>query len=338
MLKSLSGGMGPAIMKIMVTGGNGFVGSHLVEALLAEGHDVRCLLRPTSDRRWLEGLAYEEVTGSLDDEASLVRAVEGVEVVYHAAGATKARRPEELYRVNARGTANLAEACARRESPPRLIYVSSQAAAGPSPAGDCSSERAACRPVNAYGASKLEGEEEVRRRGAAVPFVIIRPSAVYGPRDTEMLLFFKFVRRGIEPRLGWEDRYVSLCYIDDLVEGLRRAARAEGAVGETYFLAHEEVWEWRGVARAAAAAMGVKTFPVRVPKAVLFGAATLAELAASLGGGAATLTRERARAMWEERWVCDVTKAKRELDFVPQTGFAAGAKLTTAWYRGQGWL
>jgi nucleoside-diphosphate-sugar epimerase len=131
---------------------------------------------------------------------------------------------------------------------------------------------------------------------------------------------------------------VSLCYVDDLVEGLRRAATADGARGETYFVAHEEVWEWRGVAQEAAAALGVKTFPVRVPKAVLFGAATLAELAATFSGGVATLTRERARVMWEELWVCDVTKAKLELDFVPRTGFAAGAKLTTAWYREQGWL
>ena len=325
-------------MKALVTGANGFIGSHLVEALRADGCDVRCLLRPTSDRRWLEGVEYEEAIGSLEDEGSLARAVRGVDVVYHNAGATKARKAETLYRVNVGGTTNLADACLAQPTPPRFVYVSSQAAAGPCREGDPLREGDASRPVSDYGRSKLEGERALHKRAADLPFVVVRPSAVYGPRDTEVLLYFKFINRGIEPALGWDDRYVSLCYVSDLAAALLAAGRGAGVQGETYFVAHDEVWNWRGISREIAAALGVKTLQVRIPNAILFGAATVAELAATLSGKVATLNRERARVMMEELWVCNVNKAKAELGFSPRVGFAEGARLTTTWYRQQGWL
>lgn len=314
------------------------MGSHLVEALLSGGDDVRCLLRPASDRRWLEGLDYEPVLGTLDDEDSLARAVVGADVIYHCAGATKARKAELLYRVNAEGTANLADACLAQPAPPLFIYVSSQAAAGPCGADGVRREADECAPVSGYGRSKLAGERALHKRAAELPFVILRPSAVYGPRDTEMLLFFKFINKGVEPALGWDDRYVNLCYVTDLAEALILAGSCERARGEAYFVAHDEVWDWRGVSRAAAAALGVKTMTVRVPKVVLFGAATIAELAATLSGKVATLNRERARVMLEEQWLCDINKARQELGFTPRVGFAEGARLTAAWYRQQGWL
>lgn len=325
-------------MKVLVTGANGFIGSHLVEALLAEGHAVRCLLRPASDRRWLAGLDYEEALGSLLEEETLARAVEGVDVVYHNAGVTKTRKAETFYRVNAGGTANLADACRARPTPPRFVYVSSQAAAGPCRETEALREEDACRPMSDYGRSKLEGERALKKRAADLPFVVIRPSAVYGPRDTEILLYFKYINRGIEPVLGWDDRYLSLCYVRDLVDALLSAGGGAGKLGEAYFIAHDEVWNWRGISREVAAALGVKTLPVRVPKAVLFGAATVAELAGTLTGKLGTLNRERARTMMEGLWVCDVHKAKAELGFSPRVGFAEGARLTTAWYRQQGWL
>lgn len=324
--------------RALVTGASGFVGSHLAAAVAARGAELRCLLRPSSNRRWLKDVAYEEVTGALDDVRSLEKAVAGVDVVFHCAGVTKARNEATYFYVNAKGTENLARACLKRETTPLFIYVSSQAAAGPCREEAPKSEVEVCEPITAYGRSKLAGEDFLRGCGGSMPFVILRPSAVYGPRDTELLTYFKFIARGVEPVIGWGDRYVSVCYITDLVDAILLAAEKEGARGQTYFIAHDEVWDWHRLGQMAAEAMGVKTRRLMVPKALLFGAATIAELAASFAGKAATLNREKARDLSQKRWVCDIGKAKRELGFTPRVGFAEGARLTVAWYRQQGWL
>ena len=148
--------------KVLVTGGNGFLGSHLVEALIRRGYRVRCLVRRTSDLRWIQGLRVEYVHGNLADLTSLSRAVQGVDYVYHSAGVIKALKPETYYRVNRDGTRNLLQVCSdSRENFKKFIYVSSLAAVGPSPNGRPLREESCPRPVSDYGRSKLEGEEEV---------------------------------------------------------------------------------------------------------------------------------------------------------------------------------
>jgi len=326
-------------LRALVTGANGFIGSHLVEALVARGDEVRALLRPTSDRRWLEGLDYAAVIGDLDDTSALEAAAAGVDVVYHVAGVTKARDDRDFMRVNARGTANVAAACSAQETPPRLVYVSSQAAAGPCGSGaGASREDEECLPITDYGQSKLDGERALAEYAAKLPYVILRPSAIYGPRDAEMFLFFKFLSHGVEPAFGRAARYVSLCYISDIVAALLLASEVDRARGQTYFVAHDEVWDWHRLSQAAAAALGVKARRVRMPEAVLFGAATIAELTAAVRGRAATLNRQKARDLVQRRWVCDISKAKDELGFAPAVGFEAGARRTASWYREQGWL
>lgn len=325
-------------MKALITGAAGFIGSHVVERLLAEGDEVRCLVRPTTNRRWLRDAPVEFSVGDISSEADLVRATAGVDVVIHLAGITKTRDPSAYYAVNGDGTARLAEACLKHPTPPLFIYVSSQAAAGPCPPGGILSEDAPCHPVSAYGRSKLAGEQALAARAPHLPFVILRPSAIYGPRDNELLLFFKFIAAGVEPAIGWEDRRLNLCYVADLVDAITAAAKRPAAAGRTYFIAHDAVVSWREVAQTAAAALGVKTRRVTVPKAVVFGAALVAELAATLRGEAATLNREKAKELTQSRWVCDISRARRDLGFSPRVDLAAGVNATVAWYRQHGWL
>lgn len=326
-------------MQALVTGGTGFIGSYLVAALAARGDRVRCLLRPTSDRKWLQGLDYKVVTGGLEDGDALAQAAEGVDVVYHLAGVVKARDEKTYFRVNADGTARLAAACAAQKKPPVFILCSSQAAAGPCRREEAVREEHACVPITPYGRSKLAAEQALGAYTGRLPWVTIRPTAIYGPRDAELLLLFKFVAHGIEPAIGWDDRFVSLCYVDDLVAALV-AAGAGGTrfAGETFFVAHPEVLTWRVVCRQIARALGMRTRRVAVPKAVLFGAATVAELASTLGGGIATLNRHKARELAQARWVVDVSKARASLGFEAKSDFETGCQITAAWYREQGWL
>ena len=187
-------------MKALVTGGTGFIGSHLTEALIRKGVQVRCLLRKTSDLKWLKGLPIEFVHGDCNDKTSLEKAVRGVDWVFHLAGVTKAIKEETYFEVNGLGTENLIHACL--ENNPRLqkfIYISSQAAAGPSRNGCNKKELDPCEPVSFYGRSKRVGEELVLTHAHELPVLILRPSAVYGPRDKDIFAFFKCLSRRIKP-------------------------------------------------------------------------------------------------------------------------------------------
>ncbi|MRR08798.1 NAD-dependent epimerase/dehydratase family protein, partial [bacterium] len=181
----------------LVTGAAGFIGSHLVEDLLRRGHRVRCLVRKTSDLRWLAGPDIDLRYGSLDDLESLQAASRDVDYLYHLAGAVKARDPREFRRHNTEGALNLARAAlAAAPRLKRFLFASSQAAAGPAACLDrpvC--EVDGCRPVSDYGKSKLLAERRLMELSPQLPLTIVRPSSVYGPRDTEIFMYFQWIYR-----------------------------------------------------------------------------------------------------------------------------------------------
>ena len=221
----------------IITGAAGFIGSHLVEALLQKGAEVRCLVRKSSDLKWIKGLAIEYAWGDCCDRASLKEAVKGVDLVFHSAGVTRAVKEETFYHVNADGTGNLIQACL--EYAPhlrRFIYLSSQAAAGPSRNGARKKETDPCEPVSDYGRSKRMGEEIVLAHAKRLPLVILRPSAVYGPRDKDIYVFFKFLSKRINPCLSDPAQRISLCHIQDLVQAVLLAAENPALPGEIFFV------------------------------------------------------------------------------------------------------
>ena len=178
-------------MNVLVTGATGFIGSHLAERLLADGHRVRCLVRRTANRRWLGDPRLELADGSITEPSSLPAAVAGIDIIFHVAGLTAARSREEFFRGNHDGTKNMLEAAARAGKPLRFVHVSSQAAAGPSPTATPIDESFPCRPITAYGESKRAAEEEVLKYADQFPITIVRPPAVYGPRDNGVYTFFR---------------------------------------------------------------------------------------------------------------------------------------------------
>lgn len=321
----------------MVTGASGFVGGHLVEALLADGQDVRCLLRQSSDTRWLEGLPVDRVTGSLEDPETLAAATSGVDTVYHLAAVTKAPDSETYYRVNAEGTARLAELCRRCATPPRFVYVSSTAAVGPGRPGKGVCEEDECNPVTDYGRSKLEGERELIKRANALPFVIVRPPAVYGPRDTDMFIFFQLVNRGIKPVLTGPERTLSVVFVKDLVRGIILAAKF-AKDGETFHIAHDEPVTWETFADSVADVLEKNPVKVPIPPAVLWGAAALNEAGHRLLGKATIFNRQKVREMRQTSWVCDTSKSVERLGYRPAFSLKESVGITAEWYREHGWL
>jgi len=322
-----------------VTGGTGFIGSHLVEALLKKGIQVRCLLRKTSDLKWLEGLPIEVNWGDCNDKNSLREAVEGVEQVFHLAGVTKAVHEKTYFEVNAFGTENLIHACL--ENNPRIqkfIYLSSQAAAGPCRNGNKKKESDQCKPVSPYGQSKQMGEELAMAHAHELPLLILRPSAVYGPRERDIYTFFKLLSKRIKPCLPSKDQHISLCYVEDIIQAILLAAQVKGSSGEIFFLSDGQDYRLEEIGDIFAQAMGVNAFCIRVPEWMIIGMASFSEYLSKLSGKPPLLNKGKVEEILQRNWVCDITKAKTALGFEPHISLAQGAKLTFEWYKKENWL
>lgn len=323
-------------MNALVTGGTGFIGSHLVEALLARpGTRVVALVRDPSRRKWLEGLEIGVLRGDLGTIPTLPP---DIDTVFHLAGATKASKPADYYTVNQKGTASLFEALAAAGIRARVVVLSSLAAAGPAPADRPNRESDPPRPISEYGKSKLEGEREALRRNDRFSVVILRVGPVYGPRDADFLDYFKIVRRGLLPRIGPEAPRVSVCHVRDLVEAFGRAATADVESGSVFNIADPVPASWDEIGGAAARALGRSARPVRIPRPLAWSAARISQALGRLTGRPGIFGPDKYREMTQPGWTQDVAKAEALLGFRTAVGLEDGIRETIAWYRGRGWL
>lgn len=322
-----------------MTGGTGFIGSHLAEILIQRGTQVRCLLRKTSDLKWIKDLPIEYVRGDCRDQASLREAVKGVDQVFHLAGVTKAVKEETFFEMNARGTENLIQACLEHNSDlQKFIYVSSQAAAGPSLNGNCKKETDTCKPVSPYGRSKRRGEELALAHAHKLPLLILRPSAVYGPRERDIYTFFKLLSKGINLCTSNPDQHFSLCYVQDVVQAILLAAETRSPQGEIFFISDGMDYPIETIGDAFAQALEVRTFRLCVPKWILLGIASFSEYVSSVSKKPSLISKGKVEEMVQKNWVCDITKARAVLDFNPGIPLTRGARLTVDWYRKENWL
>ncbi len=326
-------------MKALVTGATGFIGSHVVDLLLKKGYTIRCLVRTTSDLRWLKGLPIEFVHGDLFDQAALRSAVEGADYIFHSAGVTKSKTKEGYFRGNTEGTANLL-AAAREHAPSlkRFVHLSSQTAAGPSPSRTPITEEVTPHPITTYGQSKLKAEEECLKVASAIPVVNVRLPAVYGPRDKDIFEFFNTIAKGLQPMVGFHEKYVSLLHVADVVRGLVQAAESPKAAGGTYFLSSKEIYGWREVGDITKRAIGKSVLRIRIPEFGVYTIAAFAELFSRFSPKPALINFEKARDMVQDYWTCDSTKAKRDFGYEQAVSLEEGVVNTVAWYRAEGWL
>ena len=327
-------------MKIAITGATGFIGSHLADTMLAAGHEVRALVRGSSNLRWLEGKDIRLVRGDIRDAASLEDFVRDVDYIYHIAGVVKARDRAGYFDGNVTATENMLRAAERfAPSLHRFLYVSSQTAAGPSRSLDrpvCEDDEP--RPITTYGESKIAAEKAVRSTGDTLPWTIVRPPAMYGPRDTEIFIYFQAIARRLNSMIGFDEKRLSLLHAHDLVRGMVLAAEAENSVGETYFISSEEFYSWPQVGSLTAGIMNRRVLTLRLPHAMVYTVAALAQSVAAMQSKPATLNLEKARDITQRYWTCDISKAKRDLGYRQEVGLEEGIRGTVEWYRAQGWL
>ena len=328
-------------MRILLTGGSGFLGSHIAEQLDQQGADVRALVRPTSDTRFLEGLEHVTLlSGALSDEDSLLAATEGVDGIIHAAGLVKARRPADFHRTNEQGTANLLDA-AKQNAPgiERFVLVSSLTVMGPSEEGRPVPAGASPNPVTHYGRSKLAAEKVARAEAHSLPITIIRPPMIYGPRDREILPFFKSVQLGVLPLTGSPNSALSAIYAADCAAACIKALGANVPSGSTYFVEDGCLETLGGLITHIENALGRRAWlRVPVPRFLMYGAALGSEFYGRVMGRAVMLTRDKLNELLAPHWVCDSAGAQAALGWKPRISFAEGTRITGAWYRRAGWL
>lgn len=312
--------------EILLTGGTGFLGSHIADALVAAGHDVRCTVRRTSDTRWIDELPVATLELDLAGGSTAAAALEGVESLVHCGALTRARNEAEFLAVNAAGTERLARAAAEA-GVRRFVFISSLAARGPDGAGG---------PVSPYGRSKREAERLLASLDGGMERVVLRPGGVYGPRDSDLLPLFGLAARGwiVVPRSSAPLQPV---YVSDVVSAViaaldRPVPRAPLAV------AGEERARWNELARALARAVGRDARVLRVPAGVFWTAGLLSEVASRVTGRAPAMDRRRARDMSHHSWTCETEAAREALGWRPEVGIEEGLARTAAWYREAGWL
>jgi nucleoside-diphosphate-sugar epimerase len=329
-------------VRVLVTGGSGFLGSYVAEGLSALGHTVRALVRPRSDKKILEKIpGVEFAPGAIEDRTSLDAAVQGVDAVIHVAGLVKARGFAEFYAVNTEGTKNLlAAAEAGAKGLRRFVYVSSLAAVGPSDDGKPVPDDAPPRPVTHYGRSKLAAEQAVLLAKDRVPVTVIRPPLIYGPRDRETLAFFTSVKNGVLPMTGDGRNTLSVVYGEDCAAACIRAAVNDGVPsGRTYFVEDGDVLVWRDALDAIEKALGKRAF-VRfgLPLGVIKAAAAATQLYGMVTNTAQMLTLDKVRELRQRHWVCEGRGAREELGWSPRVRWAQGVAEAVDWYRRAGWL
>jgi nucleoside-diphosphate-sugar epimerase len=318
---------------ISLTGATGFVGWHVAEALAAAGWHVRAIVRRGNRKPLPEGVVAVEAD-LCPDSSSLANAVSGSSVVVHAAGRVRGRDERAFEATNIGGTRGVVEAA--NIAGARLILVSSQAAAGAGTMARPRREEDEPRPVTPYGRSKLSGEQWVRG-SARVRWTILRPTAVYGPRDRALLPLFRLASRGVflqpdEPALP-----VMFLYVEDLARAIVLAASSDRFAGETMFLGHPDPLSSAELLVTIADAIGRPYRPVRIPRPALQLAARGGDLLWRLGA-TPIIDSARMQELAAPGFVCSVARARAVLGFSARVSLKDGIQRTARWYRDRGWI
>jgi dihydroflavonol-4-reductase len=322
-------------MKALVTGATGFIGSHLVETLRRSSAEVTALARSPGKAAVLTAQGIRVVSGDLHDEPGLECAVQGQDVIYHVAGVVAARSETEFLQANRDGTRNLL-AAAQRQGNPRVVLVSSLAAGGPASRGAPLTGSERPEPVTAYGRSKLAAEQMVR--ASDLPWSIVRPPIVYGPRDREVLKLFRMARFGVVPVFGDGTQELSAVHAKDLAAALMAVGASSVTVGGTYNACHPEVFTSAELGRAVGTALGSSVRVVRIPLRLGRALLSVTETAARLTGQVSILTSDKANEFFQPAWTGDPSPLVRDCGWRAAHDLRSGLADTYRWYREAGWL
>ncbi len=323
--------------KVLLTGGTGFVGSHAAEKLLEDGVTPTLLVRrENSFTEALKKRGAQIIKGGFTDSECLKRSVDENDTVIHIAGATRALNEKDMMRVNVEYTERLLEQSTGR----RFIYMSSQAAAGPADEDLPMTESREEHPLTWYGKSKLAAEEKVKKWGESNDgnFAIIRPPAVYGPREKDIFNYFKLINMGLMLILGTGEKKFSIIYVKDLVDATLTAAKTPRK-GDTFFVCNSHSPSWNELSLAIKKAIGKDSvLRLKVPEAFVYPLGYASEFISMITRKPALLSSQKLIEMKQDAWICSGKLITELLDWKPSYSLEKGIKETAEWYKKEGWI
>jgi nucleoside-diphosphate-sugar epimerase len=327
---------------VLVTGGTGFVGSHLVEKAREKGHRVFALVRKSSDTSILKALGIECLYAELTDSAALEKVFQNlqsnqiqIDTVIHCAGLTKAKSLEDFVEVNTVATQTLLNFVKQYQPNIRqIIFISSLAACGPKEIQGTIAINDA-QPITNYGISKLKAEDVVKTSG--LPYVIFRPTAVYGPREKDIFTIFQIVHKGLHPLIGSHQQQLTFIYVKDLVNLLLNSMD-KPANNQTFFATDGNIYSKTDLGRYIEKELAKKATEFTIPLWLVKGLAFVSQSVFAFQKKSSPLNLEKYRELKAESWVCPVEDTFQTYNFSPEYDLKRGVGETTKWYLDEGWL
>ena len=330
--------------KILITGASGFIGSFIVEEALRQGFETWAAVRGSSSRQFLQDERIHFIELNLSSEEQLREQLKGHDFDYivHAAGVTKCLNKEDFYRINTEGTKNLVHAILDLKMPlKRFVYISSLSIMGAiheqQPYQEIREDDTA-QPNTAYGRSKLEAEHFLDTVASRVPYIILRPTGVYGPRERDYFMMAKSIQAHTDFAVGFKQQDITFVYITDVVQAVFLALE-KGQVGRRYFLSDGEVYQSRTFSDLIHRELGNPwwiriTAPIWVLRIITF----FGEYIGRMTGQITALNNDKYNIMRQRNWRCDIEPARRELGYQPQVKLQEGVRRSIAWYKENKWL
>ena len=318
-------------MRVLLTGATGFVGSHIVEELISNNHTIIALARKSSNLKWIKDYPVQYEYCSLNDEEQLSKMLSTVDAVIHCAGVVRALNWDGYYNTNVTGTKNIVQAAIKNKSNiKKFIYISSQAAMGPSTTEQPKLLTEKENPVSYYGKSKFLAEQEVKKLEGLVPYTIIRPASVYGPRDKDIFIFFNLVKHHLKPNTHTK-RFIQLVFVKDIAKVISVTLNNEKTNNKTYYLCDGNIYTWKDVATTIAKANNIKTIPIILFDFIFKTVASFYEIVAKVTKKPQVLSKEKIVEMLQTYWTADNSNIIKDTDF-EFTKLENGAKITYNWY------
>lgn len=331
--------------KILVTGATGFIGSFIVEEAIERGFEVWAAVRRTSSRKYLQQPEINFIELDFGSEDSLKEQLAGFafDYVVHAAGVTKCLNSEDFFRTNTEGTKNLVSAIMKLKMPlKRFVFISSLSILGAiheeMPYKDISDSDTP-QPNTAYGRSKLMAEDYLRSLNG-FPFVILRPTGVYGPREKDYFLMAKSISQHVDFAVGYKRQDITFIFVKDVVQAVFLALSSDAKViGKSYILSDGNVYTSRTFSDFIQKDLNVKhVVRIVAPIWLLKVISTIGEYVGHVTGRISALNRDKYNIMKQRNWRCDITPAKEDLGFSPQYNLERGTQITMKWYRDNKWI